>query len=229
MRLQRSQLLTIGFSLLAVSPLLANTASICDNTPGNLVLNCGFELPYAGDGSTPMDWTGSQFTGFEDVVNSPVNSGTYSMRIANDEFQAGEPLFNGAAIMSQTFTDTPGEQYTFEFYVLNADPGGADEQFQAFWGPSSSPTSGTPLTAVGNSAPDSWVLHTFTVTGTGSDTITFTSYNSPSFYYLDDVILVSNGVIATPEPATAIPLALGLAALYFLRRSRRARSPEPLG
>ncbi len=221
MRLQRPYFLAVGFSLLAVSPLLADPASICNATPGNLVLNCGFELPYAGDGSVPTDWTGAQFTGFEDVVTNPVNSGTYSMRIANDEFQSGEPLFNGAAIMSQSFTDTPGEQYTFEFYLLNADPGGPDEQFQAFWGPSSSPTSGTPLFVDTNSAPDSWVLHTFTVTGTGSNTITFTSYNSPSYYYLDDVILVGTGVVATPEPATEIPLALGLAGLYFLRRSRR--------
>jgi hypothetical protein len=215
--------------LLTVVPSFAEP-SICNALAGNLVLNCGFELPYAGDGNVPTDWNGSQFTGFEDVVDDPVNSGLQSMRIANDEFQSGEPLFNGAAIMSQSFTDTPGQTYTFDFYLYNADPNGPEEQFQAFWGPSSNPTSVTPLFVDTGSAPESWVLESFVVTGTGSDTITFTSYNTPSYYYLDDVSLVSNAVSTVPEPSTLIPTMVGLIVVLFSARQATKRSArrEPL-
>jgi hypothetical protein len=224
MRLQRRLPFLLGFSLFAATAAMADAPSICDGISGNLVLNCGFELPYAGDGSVPVDWTGAQFTDFEDVVTDPVNSGTYSMRIANDEFQGGEPLFNGAAILSQSFTDVSGENYTFAFYLYNGEPNGSEEQFQAFWGPSSNPTSVTPLFVDTGSAPNSWVLQTFTVTGTGSDTITFTSYNTPSFYYLDDVSLVGSGV-SVPEPASFIPLALlVMVGIGILRRSQNSRS-----
>jgi hypothetical protein len=40
------------------------------------------------------------------------------------------------------------------------------------------------------------------VTGTGSDAITFTSYSSPAFYFLDDVSLVNTSLTSVPEPAT---------------------------
>jgi hypothetical protein len=218
----------LGGLLLTVVPSFSSP-SVCNGVAGNLVLNCGFELPYAGDGSVPTDWTGSQFTSFEDVVNDPVNSGLQSMRIANDEFQGGEPLFNGAAIMSQSFTDTPGQTYTFDFYLYNGTPNGNEEQFQAFWGPSSNPTSLTPLFVNTGSAPASWVLESFAVTGTGSDTITFTSYNTPSFYYLDDVSLVSNGVSAVPEPSTLIPMAALIVVLFSARQAtKRSARREPL-
>jgi hypothetical protein len=220
MRRHRSLVLSlaVGLSLIA-SASTASATSLCSGIAGNLVLNCGFDqgsTPVNG-GQDPTDWTAAQFTGFEAIVGSPVNgSDTNSMRIANDEFQGGEPLFNGSAIMSQSFTTVLGDQYSFDFYVLNGDPGGGDEQFQAFWGPSSSPTSGSPVFLDTGSLGGSFTLEQFTVTGSGSDTITFTSYNSPNYYYLADVSLVDNGAPnVVPEPGTVVLMGLGLAFLLL--------------
>jgi hypothetical protein len=123
-------------SVLALMPPTARAASLCSSIVGNLVQNCGFDggatVP---GGNVPADWNASQFTSEEAIVGSPVNgSDSDSLRIANDEFQGG-PLVNGAAIMWQDFTDTPGEEYTFDFYVYNGAPDAAGEQFQAFWEP----------------------------------------------------------------------------------------------
>lgn len=134
-------------------------------------MNCGFELPYPGGaGTLPTDWFGAHFTGFEAVDTGTFHTGVQSMRIANDEFQGGEPLDNGAAILWQNFSDTLGQTYTLSFWLYNGDPSGAEEQFQAFWSPQSEAAtqiSGTPLFLDTGSAPNSWVEHTYTVTGTG--------------------------------------------------------------
>jgi len=221
-------LFVIGLSFLGASVALADPTSICDNTPTtNLVQNCGFELPYSGGaGTVPTDWTGAQFTTYEDVVTSPVNSGSQSLRIANNEFQGGEPLFDGAAILSQTISDVAGQNYILAFYLYNGmpnnggSPNGSNEQFQAFWGSASDPTGGSPVFVDTGYVPSSWTEYLVSVVGTGSDTITFTSYNTPSYYYLDDVSVT---VDPAPEPASLIPLALGMAGLVVAVR-RRSRS-----
>jgi hypothetical protein len=224
----RLQGLSFGLGLLLAAS-TASAASLCEGITGNLVLNCGFDMGStpSGGGDDPTDWMASQFTSFEAIVNSPLNDGdTDTMRFSNYEFQGGEPLFNGAAIMSQSFTDTPGEQYAFEFYVYNGDPNAAEEQFQAFWGPLSSPTSGTPVFVDNGSLPNSFTPEMFTVTGTGSDTITFTAYNSPSYYYLADVSLVDTGVSVsgTPEPGTLLLMGAALAMAILGRLKLNARA-----
>jgi hypothetical protein len=220
--------LTVLITMVPMSA-TAGPVSICDGIAGNLILNCGFEAtPIAPDAAVPVDWMGSQFTGFEAVTGSPVNSGSEAMRISNDEFQGGEPLFNGAAILSQSFTDIPLATYQFSFYVFNAAGAGdtSEQQFQAYWGTSAAPTAGTPVFAdTGGGALDSaYTLETFSVIGTGSDSITFTAYNSPSYYYLDDVSLVETAgpPTGTPEPASFILLALGTGLAGLTRRRKRA-------
>jgi hypothetical protein len=87
--------------------------SICDAISGNLILNCGFEaLPISVDAAVPLDWTGSDFTGYEDVVTSHVNSGAYAMQIGNYDYQ-------GAAILSQSFSGIAGATYQVTFYLYN--------------------------------------------------------------------------------------------------------------
>jgi hypothetical protein len=226
MRQVENIVLSLGLGLFLTAS-SASATSLCEAISGNLVLNCGFDMgstPLDG-GEDPTDWTASQFTGFEEVVSAPVNgTDSDSMQIANDEFQGGEPLFNGAAIMSQSFTDVSGEHYTFDFYIYNGAPDDAEEQFQAFWGSSSSPTSTTPLFVDTGSLTNAFTLESFTVTGTGSDTITFTSYNTPSYYYLADVSLVPIGVTATPEPRTIGLMGVGLMLVILVRRRRTGRA-----
>ncbi len=225
-----------GFLLFAVAlalvlmPPKAGASSICASIAGNQVRNCGFDGgATTPDGNVPIDWNASQFTGFELIVSGPVNgSDSNSLRIANDEFQPGEPLLNGAAIMWQGFTDTPGEEYTFNFYVNNGAPGGGNEQFQAFWEPTTDLTdqvgnleTETPVYSDnGSGTTNSFTLESFTVTGTGADSIIFTAYNSPSYYYLADVSLVDTGVniSATPEPCTLMLLGSGFLGLGWCKR-----------
>lgn len=215
-----TSLAAVSLLFVAVHPADA-ASSICDAASGNLISNCGFETQPTG-GNIPPGWTTAQWTGEEAIVSDPVNSGTWALRIANDEGQGG-PLFNGAAILSQTFTDTPGYNYTFSFYLLNgASGGGTGIQFQAFW----DSTSGTPLLDITNSnTPTGWTDYSFNVTGTGSDTITFTSYNNPDWFYLDDVEVISQGQAppTAPEPASLGLFGLGLGAV-FAGRFRRIRS-----
>jgi hypothetical protein len=200
----------LGLVFCAVRP--AAAASICDAAAGNLILNCGFEVaPNPSTPNIPPDWTTSQWTSFEAILDTEVNSGTYALRIANDQGQAGEPLFDGAAILSQSFTDTPGEDYTFSFYLLNITGSDTGIQFQAFY----DSTAGTPLLNITNSTgPTIYTEYSYTVVGTGSDSITFTSYNTPGFFYLDDVEVVGSGVStppAVPEPGSFVLLGTGLA------------------
>jgi hypothetical protein len=78
-----------------------------------------------------------------------VNSGYYALQIGNDPGEPGYPLFDGAAIVSQSFTDTPGDLLTFSFYLLNGEAvNDADDEFQAFF----DSTSGTPLLQILNIA-----------------------------------------------------------------------------
>lgn len=72
MKLRASIVIFAAFCFLVASPVWA-APSICDNTPGNLVFNCGFE------NGNFSGWTRSGNLGFTGVTSSApyVNSGTY--------------------------------------------------------------------------------------------------------------------------------------------------------
>jgi hypothetical protein len=197
---------------------MAGSISICDGISGNIIQNCGFETGGAGN-DAPPSWTTSQFlAGDDEIIGSPLNSGSFSLEIANDKNLPGLPLFNGSAIISQSFSDIAGATYQFTFYVFDAAGGNTSNQlFQAFW----DSTSGAPIFAnSGGGAPASgFTQETFSVTGTGSDSITFTAYNTPNFYYLDDVSVVETAgpTSSTPEPSGVILLGTGTLALLCLK------------
>lgn len=143
-------------------------ASNCAAVTGNLVANCGFET------GSLSGWTQTGNSNGR-VAGSPVHSGNYEFCFCND---------SPATTITQTIADTPGS-YTLTFYLMDQGQG-SPVQFQALW-------NGTPVVSIGPSiaAPFGWTPYSVTVTATGSDTLSFTGYNNPGYFYLDDISLTN--------------------------------------
>src|SRR5579863_1173376 len=99
----------------AAFPGIASANSICDSVPNNLIANCGFELGMLN--SAPVDW--AAHTGFllnegsfNQVVNSPVNSGNLALQFGNFD---NDP----AAGISQSFSDTLGDTVDVSFFMYD--------------------------------------------------------------------------------------------------------------
>lgn len=185
--------------------------SVCDNTAGNLVQNCGFE---ANTGGAPASW-------FTDA-GWALNAGTFNT--ANNLFpnsglnalQFGNLDAQGLAGISQTIADVPGASYSVSFFVFDAGAGGdAGSLFNAVL---------NSVTQVSESnGPASYTQFSYNFTGTGSDTIGFQAQTNPAEWYLDDVVVLG------PQPGQAVPepgtlgltfLALMLSGVLYARKSR---------
>jgi hypothetical protein len=179
---------------LAVLALLAGPSV----SSADLIVNGGFET---GDFT---GWTTGANSYPEYIVTDPVNSGTYAAQIAGYQFFPNT--------LSQTVTTTPGQDYRLSFWRYQ-DDGEPPIGLTVYW-------DGTPVFSETDTGFQPYQQFSATVTGTGSDTVLFSSYNDPSFTYLDDVSLDP-----VPEPSSLALLAgaaLGLAGRAYRRRRRVA-------
>jgi hypothetical protein len=173
--------------------------SICNSVAGNLVLNCGFET------GTTADWVftpAAVGSSFFILPGAPfANSGTYGA-----SFGAIGPFDD---TLSQTLSDPAGYKYDLSFYLSNHSTAPGQADFHVDW-------DGTDIfNASTNAFP--YTQFTFTVVGTGNDTVTFAGRQVPSFYALDDVV-VTRGPLVTPEPSYIVLLAAGMLVCLVLAR-----------
>ncbi len=101
-----------------------------------------------------------------------------------------------------------GQQYSLTLYW--AENGASDgNQLDILWDNA----------VVGNlygTSPSGWAPYSYTVTGTGSDTLTIEGYNQDGWQYFTDVSLTAPS--AVPLPGALLLFGPGLAGLAVVRR-----------
>lgn len=174
---------------------------------GNLLTNGGFET---GDFTSWV--TGGNFE------DTSVVSGAFYVFTGAQEGSSYAVLgpVGGDATLSQTIADSVGS-YTFSFWV-NA-VGDVPSDFSASW-------NGTKMLGLTNpNTGNVWTQYSYSVVGSGSDTVSFAFADDPAYIALDNISVGSGS--ATPEPSTFGLLAGALVALA-VRRPRRRGQITPL-
>jgi hypothetical protein len=216
MKVLSGVLITGGLLYMAL-PGFASGVSICDGVIGNIVTNCGFEAGvYTStvggftNSDVPDGWTANaafdEFTSFNIVGTSPVNSGTFALSIGDDDPQ---PL----PVLSQTLTDISGTTYKGSLWVDYGGAGTSDTLpfFKVL-------INGTTEVNFNSLAPGAYTEYTFSFTGTGSDVLSLEGNTSPVEWFVDDVVVTAGSASSVPEPRSALLLTGGFGAFLIARR-----------
>lgn len=195
------------FLLVVVALAVAFTVTAPKTFAQNLVSNGSFETG---------DFTGWTTGGnFEDTF---VETGAfYQYSGAQDgSFYAALGPVGSDGTLSQTISDTAGGHYTFSFWFASVGDNPSD--FSASW-------DGTQLLSLTNpNTGSTWSEYTFSVTGTGSDTLQFAFADNPGYMALDNVsVSQSGGTGTTPEPSSLLLMGSGVLALGGMVRRKLGR------
>lgn len=170
----------------------------------NLVQNGSFETG---------DFTSWNVNGLEEVVTGPFS--VYSAA-QDGNFYSVWGNVGGDGSISQTIADTAGGQYNLSFWF--ASNGDNPSDFSVSWDGNvllslTNPNTGIP-----------WTQFSFNVTGTGSDTLTFTGGDDPAWMALDNIsVSQSGGTGTTPEPSSFLLLGSGVLAVGGVVRRKLNR------
>lgn len=154
------------------------------------------------------DFTGWTTSG--DFITVDLSNGAYPAEDGNYLASLGTVGSNGT--LSQLISTTAGTSYELSYYL--ASDGLTPNYFSASW--DNAPIAGSTFTDL---AAEGYILYQFTVTGSGSDTLTFNERNDLGELSLDNVSLVP--LSAVPELSTWGMMLLGFGAIGLALRGRR--------
>jgi hypothetical protein len=163
--------------------------------------------------TTPAGWTPNdafnQLSGFNhEDTGTGAHGGNGYLQIGNFDDQ---PL----AVLSQTFTDTPGTLYTVNFFAEYGGAGQGDTnaflEVQARGG----------SVTLGDQATDTWTGFSFLFVGSGSDTLSISATTNPSEWFVDDITITGGVTAAVPEPSTWAMMILGFFGIGAMTYRRR--------
>jgi hypothetical protein len=120
-----------------------------------------------------------------------------------------------AGVLSQTFTDNPGDTLTISGWISGVNQGPSQVAYYL---------DGTLLFDTADPVPaGGWTNYTVTATATGTDTFSVSFYNDPSFDKLDNFSVASTAA-AVPEPASWALMIGGFFGLGATLRGARRRA-----
>jgi hypothetical protein len=187
---------SLQFVVCALTLLMARLAC------ANLVTNGDFES------GNLNGWSTGYFSYDVAVDSTHPHTGTYAVHFGDQPMGYDNVLF-------QYINTTPGDTYSFSFWLQNTDPSPL-EGFSADW-------DGSQLLLEFGLPTSGYTQYTFTEEATTNSTVIgfwAATFTPDTYIYVDDVTATP---IATPEPSTISLLAAGLAGLWVWGRKKFKR------